>query len=91
MCTRGRKKTLKPKAKRNPVKSLRLRGLMAENEMTTAMLAKKIGISELTLQLKITGERAWWFWETLEVSKVFGYDSTKDVFPEMHKLVMESA
>ncbi len=62
----------------------RLKGLMAENELTINKLAKKIGISENALSIKINGYRDWWYWEVMLITKEFGYENAKDVFPELY-------
>jgi transcriptional regulator with XRE-family HTH domain len=62
----------------------RLKGLLAENELTISNLAKKIGISENALSLKINGYREWWFWEVMLVTKEFGAENAKEVFPELY-------
>lgn len=63
----------------------RLKGLLAENELTINALAKRIGISENALSLKINGYRDWWYWEVMLVAKEFGAENSKDVFPELYK------
>ena len=64
---------------------------MAENEMTTLMLAKKIGIAEPTLQVKITGGSDWRFWEILLIAKLFGYEDPREVFPELYQSILDTA
>jgi len=69
----------------------RLKGLMAEHEITTSALAKKIGISENSLTLKINGHRDWWYWETLRVAKIFGFSEAKEVFPEIYNSILKAS
>ena len=71
--------------KRKQIISKRLKGLMAEHDVTIKDLSKKIGISENTLFLKINGQRDWWFRETIFIVKEFGYSEVKDVFPELYE------
>ena len=67
----------------------RLKGLMVEREIGTNALAKKLGIGPSTLNLKINGKRDWWYLEIAHITKVFGYDEIKDVFPELHDLTLK--
>lgn len=69
------------------VVSRRLKGLMAEHDTTIKDLAKKIGISENSLTLKINAQRDWWYWELMLIVKAFGYSEIKDVFPELYEAV----
>lgn len=61
---------------------------MAENSLTHATLAKKIGISENSFTIKINGTREWKFIETLLISQIFNKD-IKEVFPEIYKEVQK--
>lgn len=69
----------------------RLKGLMVENELTVKLLAKKIGISENSLTLKINGHREWWYRETALVTKVLGFSDIAEVFPELHASIKKGA
>jgi len=64
----------------------RLKGLLVEHEMTIKDLSKKLGISENALMLKINGHRDFWFRETMQITRIFGSDEIKDVFPELYKV-----
>lgn len=61
----------------------KLKGILAEKDITIKQLAKKIGISENGLTLKINGKRALWFPEALLIAKVLGFNAAEDVFPEI--------
>ena len=65
------------------VVSRRLKGLMAEHDITLKSLAEKIGISVNSLTLKINAQRDWWYWELILIVKEFGFSEVKDVFPEL--------
>lgn len=68
----------------------KLKGLLAENEITVKKLSEMVGISESSLTLKINGGRDWWYWEVLEVSKIFKLEVEK-VFPELVRASIKSA
>lgn len=71
-------------AKKDKIICKRLKGLLAENCMTVADLAKKMGISESSLTQKILGNRSWWFEETVLAMRIFKAEEVKDVFPELY-------
>lgn len=71
--------------------SKRLKGLMAERELTTKKLAEKIGISENSLTLKINGHRDWWSWEMFLVVKEFGFTEVREVFPELYNSALNAS
>lgn len=75
---------------KRPIVCRKLKGLMAEHEITVRELAKKIGISENSLTLKINGHRDWWYWEMVSVMKCFGFSEVKEVFPEIYNSVLNS-
>ncbi|OPY58478.1 MAG: hypothetical protein A4E55_00884 [Pelotomaculum sp. PtaU1.Bin035] len=62
----------------------RLKGLMAENDITVQNLSKKMGISEELLEQKINGGCDWLFVETMFIVKEFGFSEVKEVFPELY-------
>ena len=64
--------------------SRRLKGLMAEHDITLKDLSRKIGISENSLTLKINGQRDFWFWEIALIVRELGFTEIKDVFPELY-------
>lgn len=68
----------------------KLKGLMAEHEITVRQLSKKIGISENSLTLKINGRRDWWYWEMVSVMKHFGFSEVREVFPEIYNHVLKA-
>ncbi|HOV79555.1 MAG TPA: helix-turn-helix transcriptional regulator [Bacillota bacterium] len=72
---------------RKRVVSRRLKGLLVEHDMSIKDLAKRIGISENSLTLKINGHRDWWYWELMLIVKVFGFSEVKEVFPELYEAV----
>lgn len=76
---------------RKPIISRRLKGLMAENDMSVRDLSRKIGISEGSLNLKINGQRPWWLWETIIIVKFFGLSEIKEVFPEAYEATMKTS
>ena len=61
-----------------------LKGLLAKNDLTIGKLAGKLGISENALTLKINGERRLWLDEALKITKIFGFEQVRDVFPELY-------
>ncbi|MDF9409739.1 helix-turn-helix transcriptional regulator [Pelotomaculum isophthalicicum JI] len=67
----------------------RLKGLMAENDLTIRELSKKTGISEKTLSLKIRGRRKWWIHELFLVTRQLGFAEIRKVFPEIFKDVLD--
>jgi len=67
----------------------RLKGIMAENDLTIRELSKKTGISEKTLSLKIRGRRVWWAHELFLVTKQLGFTEIRKVFPEIFKDVLD--
>jgi len=77
------------KAKK-PIICKKLKGLMAENDVTIRKLSAKIGISENSLTLKINGRRDWWYWEMLFVMKQFGFTEVKEVFPELYESILKA-
>ena len=68
----------------------KLKGLMAEHDITIRKLSEKIGISENSLTLKINGQRDWWYWEMLFVIKQFEITEVKDVFPELYESILKA-
>lgn len=70
--------------------SKRLKGLMAEHEMTIRELARKMGVSENSLTLKINGRRNWWYWELMLIVKQFDFIEVRDVFPELYNSVFSA-
>jgi len=75
---------------KKPIVCRKLKGLMAENDITVRKLSQKIGISENSLTLKINGHRDWWYWEMVSVMKNFGFTEVKDVFPEIYNHVLKA-
>lgn len=75
---------------KKPVICRKLKGLLAEHDMTVKDLAKKIGISENSLTLKINGGRDWWYWEMLAVVRQFGLAEVREVFPEVHESILKA-
>ncbi|WP_273483667.1 helix-turn-helix domain-containing protein [Desulforamulus ruminis] len=75
---------------KKPIVCKKLKGLMAEHEITIRKLSRKIGISENSLTLKINGKRPWWFWEMLVITKEFGFSEVKDVFPEIYDSILKA-
>jgi len=75
---------------KKPIVCRKLKGLMAENDITVRKLSQKMGISENSLTLKINGHRDWWYWEMVSVMKNFGFTEVKDVFPEIYNHVLEA-
>ncbi|WP_347491173.1 helix-turn-helix domain-containing protein [Desulfoscipio sp. XC116] len=75
---------------KKPIVSKRLKGLMAEHEITIRKLSQKIGISENSLTLKINGRRDWWYWEMIAIMKHFGFSEVKDVFPELYDHILKA-
>jgi DNA-binding XRE family transcriptional regulator len=73
---------------KRPIVSKRLKGLMAEHDVTVRDLSKKIGISENSLTLKINGHRDWWYWELILIVKEFSFSEIRDVFPELYSSVL---
>lgn len=73
-----------------PIVCRKLKGLMAEKELTIRKLAEMVGVSENSLTLKINGHRDWWYWEILEVAKIFNLEVEK-VFPELVSASIKSA
>lgn len=67
--------------------SKKLKGLMAEHRLTNAELSKKIGISPKTLSLRINGQRKWLYKELVDITKLFGFSSVKEVFPELYNSI----
>ncbi|MFA5252032.1 MAG: helix-turn-helix transcriptional regulator [Phycisphaerae bacterium] len=67
----------------------KLKGLLAENEMSVKKLSQIIGISENSLTLKVNGQRNWWFWEMVRTMKVFGYEEVREVFPELYEATLK--
>ena len=72
------------------VASRKLKGLMAEHDVTVRQLSRKMGISENSLMLKINGKRDWWFWEMLAVTKYFGFSEVREVFPEIYSHILKT-
>ncbi|MFZ5650124.1 MAG: helix-turn-helix domain-containing protein [Bacillota bacterium] len=75
---------------KKPIVCKKLKGLMAEHEITVRQLSQKIGISENSLTLKINGRRDWWYWEMVLVMKHFGFQEVKEVFPEIYNHVLKA-
>jgi len=69
--------------------SRRLKGLMAERDMTNKSLSKAIGISENMLTVKINGGCDWWYWELIAIVKQFGFCEVREVFPELYNHFLE--
>lgn len=68
----------------------KLKGLMAEYDISIRELSKRIGISEKSLSLKINGRHEWWYWELVFIVKQFGFPEVKDVFPELYNYVLDA-
>jgi len=71
-----------------PLVCWRLKGLIAEHDMTVKELAQRIGISENSLRLRINGRREWLYKELIATINLFGFSETKDVFPDLHNSIL---
>lgn len=70
------------------VASKRLKGLMAENDMTVSDLSNKMDLPEKILSEKINGCSEWLFCEMIFITKLFGFSEVKMVFPELYNSVL---
>ena len=70
--------------------SSRLKGLMAEHEITARYLYKGLNISKNSLSLRINGHRKWMYWELIYIAKQFGYSEIKEVFPELYNSILKN-
>lgn len=71
--------------------SKRLKTLLFDKGITYAQLARKIGISENNLALKINGKRRWWIDECVEITKILGYTDVREVFPEIYNAYIKQS
>jgi len=67
----------------------KLKGLMAENDITAGELSNKLGIPENKLKEKINGVLEWWFSETMCVVKYLGFSEVREVFPEQYSHILK--
>lgn len=74
-----------------PMNCRKLKGLMAENNITISRLSSITGISPRALALKIKGEREWLYHEVINITKQLGYSEVREVFPEMYNHVLSSS
>ncbi|MFZ5650162.1 MAG: hypothetical protein ACOY4I_04820 [Bacillota bacterium] len=68
--------------------SKRLRGLMAEHDITLLDLSKRLNIPEKSLSLKINGRRNWMYRELISITMQFGFSEIKEVFPELYNYIL---
>lgn len=68
--------------------SRRLKGLLAENDITVNSLSGKMDIPEKILMQKINGGREWLYKEMVFITKLFGYSEVKMAFPELYNSVV---
>jgi len=72
------------------ITSKRLKGLMAERDITLLELSGKMGISENDLRLKINGLADWLFSELVFVVDCLGFSEVREVFPELYNHVLNT-
>lgn len=70
--------------------SKRLKGLMAEHDITIRELSKKMSISKNSLTQKINGQREWYFDELIFITRQFGFSEVKEVFPELYNYILRA-
>jgi len=70
--------------------SKKLKGLMAEHEITVRELSNIINVSERSLSLKINGRRDWYYRELIFITKQLGFSEIKDVFPELYDYILKA-
>jgi len=63
----------------------RLKGIMVEKKITQERLAKMAGISENSLARKINGHRDFWYWEVVLITRLLGFKTINEVFPEIYE------
>lgn len=68
----------------------KLKGLMAENDLTVLSLSRKIGVSPKSLLLKISGQSEWYYDELISIVKHLGFSEVKDVFPELYNHILKA-
>lgn len=61
----------------------RLKGILVENKITQEKLVRLTGMSENSLARKINGHRDFWFWEMALITKLLGFPTIQEVFPEI--------
>jgi len=66
------------------VVSNRLKEIMTEQGVSEFSLANSIGISPLSLHMKICGKREWFYWELIAIKKILGVIDAEAVFPELY-------
>jgi len=71
--------------------SKKLKGLMAEHEISVRELSNIIDVSERSLSLKINGRRDWVYYEMLSITKQFGFLEIKEVFPEIYNYILKAS
>lgn len=70
------------------VVSKRLKGLMAENDITLIDLSEGLNISAGELSMKINDGDNWLYKEMAFITNLFGYKEIQSVFPELYNSVL---
>jgi transcriptional regulator with XRE-family HTH domain len=66
------------------IESRRLKTLLFDADITYAQLAKKLGVSENNITMKINGKRRWWIDECVEIARILGRSNLEEIFPELY-------
>lgn len=68
--------------------SKRLKGLMAENDITLIDLSGKMNISADELSMKINDGENWYYRDMIFIARLLGYNEIRPVFPELYNSVL---